>query len=108
MRRTIAVRNDHASRGEYRLFRMVARLMGGLVVAGCTFAPLPELPGDVDPCNGTCECRVDSDCPQVYTICNDQVTTRTCECGAGYLAGLGGVCEWAGAVMDPAGQSTVR
>ncbi len=61
-----------------------------------------------DPCTGTCECRIDTDCAGTHTVCDDQITNRTCECAAGYIAGVGGACEWSGVVEDPGFQSTAR
>ena len=63
---------------------------------------------DADPCTGTCECRVDTDCPGDNTVCDDQTTSRTCECSAGYTRGTSGACEWTGVVRDPGfGAATV-
>jgi hypothetical protein len=63
---------------------------------------------DADLCVGTCECVLDNDCAAAHTFCNDQVTTRTCECAAGYMPGVGGACEWAGVIADPGFQATTR
>jgi len=60
---------------------------------------------DADPCTGVCECRVDTDCSAVHTGCNDQGTSRTCECVAGYTKNLAGACEFSGIVVDPGFQS---
>lgn len=60
---------------------------------------------DADLCTGTCECVVDTDCAAVHTFCNDQITTRTCECAAGYTAGVSGACEWSGVIADPGFQA---
>jgi len=63
-------------------------------------------PPDADLCTGVCECRVDTDCSAVHTGCNDQGTSRTCECVAGYTKNLGGDCEFSGIVADPGFQAT--
>jgi hypothetical protein len=60
----------------------------------------------VDLSIGTLECMVDSDCAAAHTFCGDQITTRTCECVAGYKPGVAGACEWAGVIADPGFQST--
>jgi hypothetical protein len=57
----------------------------------------PPTGGDV--CRGACQCRVDDDCGS-HEFCNDQVTSRTCECAAGYARGDAG-CAWKGVVADP-------
>jgi hypothetical protein len=63
---------------------------------------------DADPCIGTCECRVDTDCSDSHAVCDDQVTTRSCTCAAGYAPGTGGACEWSGVVGDPGFQAAGR
>lgn len=63
-----------------------------VVFAGC---------GDGDgPCAGGCECTADTDCAAPHTGCVDHVTSRTCDCVAGYAMGAGG-CAWSGVVDDP-------
>ncbi|MBX3161367.1 MAG: hypothetical protein KF773_35725 [Deltaproteobacteria bacterium] len=63
---------------------------------------------DADPCTGTCECRVDTDCSDGHAVCDDQGTSRTCTCAFGYAPGVGGACEWNGVVADPGFQATTR
>lgn len=58
-----------------------------------------------DPCTGVCECRVDADCAAPHTGCDDQVTSRTCACVAGYEKSLEGACEFTGVVADPGFES---
>ena len=48
---------------------------------------------------GTCECRADADCG-AHEYCNDQVSTRSCDCVAGYMP-WGDRCAWRGVVEDP-------
>lgn len=61
---------------------------------------------DADPCTGTCECRVDTDCAGAHTACDDQVTNRVCACAAGYLKNAGSACAWSGVIQDPGFSST--
>jgi len=57
----------------------------------------PPLGGDA--CVGSCACRVDTDCG-AHEYCNDQVSTRSCDCVAGYMP-WGDRCAWQGVVHDP-------
>jgi hypothetical protein len=72
---------------------------GGVVAtqdAAPTKMDAPEL------CTGTCECRVDSDCIGAHKACDDQGTSRTCRCVAGYTLGASSnACEWTGVIEDP-------
>lgn len=61
---------------------------------------------DADPCTGVCECRVDTECTAAHTGCDDQITSRTCECVAGYTKNLSGACEFSGIVEDPGFQAS--
>jgi hypothetical protein len=61
-------------------------------------------PPDTDPCTDVCECKVDTDCG-AHEVCDDQVTSRTCTCAAGYTENLSGACAWSGVVADPGFQS---
>ena len=63
-------------------------------------AVVPDAPGD--PCVGACECRVDGDCADPYSVCVDAVTSRTCECSAGYARTADTACAWSGVVTSPA------
>jgi hypothetical protein len=75
-----------------------------LLVACGEVTPIsPDAPGD--PCTGTCECRVDTDC-DAHEVCDDQVTSRVCTCAAGYTKNATGACEWSGVVKDPGFSST--
>lgn len=58
---------------------------------------------DADPCVSVCECHVDADCAGsgAHYVCVNAVTSRTCECAAGYTAGTGGACAWTGVVTNP-------
>jgi hypothetical protein len=69
-----------------------------LVSCGEVVPVSPDAPGD--PCTGTCECRVDTDCA-AHAVCDDQVTSRVCTCAAGYTRSAGGACEWSGVIRDP-------
>src|ERR1700733_8108135 len=77
-----------------------------LVLVGCnSLLGIHELTPDAttvdaDPCTGVCECRIDTDCTAEYTVCLDQITSRTCVCSAGYTMGSAG-CAWTGVVADP-------
>jgi hypothetical protein len=77
-----------------------------LVACGEVVPGLPDAPLDADPCTGTCECRVDTDCTGAHAVCDDQTASRTCACAAGYTRSGGGVCEWSGVVGDPGFAST--
>ncbi|HSK05833.1 MAG TPA: hypothetical protein VK932_31515 [Kofleriaceae bacterium] len=61
-------------------------------------------PTDPDPCaDGNCECTAateDTDC-SAHQFCNETATGKTCECVAGYTAGVNG-CVWTGVIKDPA------
>jgi hypothetical protein len=69
-----------------------------LVACGEVVPVSPDAPGD--PCTGTCECRVDTDCT-AHAVCDDQVTSRVCTCAAGYARDAGGACAWSGVIKDP-------
>lgn len=62
-------------------------------------------PPVTDPCTEVCECKVDTDCG-THEACDDQITSRTCTCAAGYTENLSGACAWSGVVADPGFQST--
>jgi len=79
-------------------------LLLGLVGCGSVEKLAADASVDADPCTGTCECKVDTDCTGMHTVCDDQVTTRTCACAAGYTSNAG-ACEWTGVVNDPGFQS---
>ncbi|MGE5181149.1 MAG: hypothetical protein ACM31C_03760 [Acidobacteriota bacterium] len=55
---------------------------------------------DADPCTGTCECKLDTDCG-THQVCVDMVTSRTCQCAAGYTKDTTGACAWSGVVANP-------
>lgn len=58
---------------------------------------------DADPCAGsTCECTAATEATDcgAHEYCNVTATSRTCDCVAGYTAGVGG-CTWTGSVVDP-------
>src|SRR5512133_1703371 len=80
-------------------------ILVGLTACGSVEKLNADASVDADPCTGTCECKVDTDCAGVHTVCDDQVTSRTCACAAGYTTGLSGACEWTGVVKDPGFQS---
>ncbi len=84
------------------VFLICAVLGCGEVVKGNPDAA--DVP-DADPCTGVCECRVDTDCSAVHTGCDDQGTSRSCSCVAGYTKNLSGVCEFSGIVKDPGFQA---
>ncbi|MBS1119975.1 MAG: hypothetical protein H6Q90_2203 [Deltaproteobacteria bacterium] len=62
----------------------------------------------VDPCTGTCQCRVDADCTVAHSVCDDRITDRSCECAAGYTEAVAGTCAWSGVIADPGFQSMTR
>src|SRR5580692_5797212 len=59
--------------------------------------------GDADLCVAPCECVVDSDCAGsgAHYVCVNDITSRTCDCAAGYTAGSDGTCAWTGVVGNP-------
>src|SRR5262245_39627549 len=82
------------------MWRLVATT---LLFAGCNaLFGIHEIVPDAktDPCTDVCECKIDGDCSGMHTVCNDQVTSRTCGCAAGYIKGDTG-CSWSGVVEDP-------
>ncbi|HUJ60129.1 MAG TPA: hypothetical protein VLX92_16600 [Kofleriaceae bacterium] len=59
----------------------------------------PDAAQSGDPCTGVCECKVDGDCG-AHMYCDDEVTSRTCTCVAGYASQSTG-CVWSGVIADP-------
>ena len=90
----------------HRLSLQTMRLSWLVLLASCGHVlPQDTPPVDADPCTGVCECRLDTDCAGDHTACDDEVTSRTCGCAAGYTTGVSGTCEWSGVVADPGFQA---
>lgn len=79
---------------------MVRLLALAGLLAGCnSLLGVHDFQPDADTCTGTCECRVDADCPDPHATCIDGGTTRTCTCVAGYSP-TDGSCAWTGVVAN--------